>query len=674
MKKLLTIFLLATSFPALADGIMKIKGQTSSYLRPERITVTSDINNQVCTTISQQTFVNRTSQPVWLQYGFPTNINASVIQFRWRAGGQWRTARVSGTPQDTSGVINPGGEVDLLFLDYLGEAPFLFAFRDSLPTDSTLTVELSYIELLKYRNGRVIYDYPLDMKAFAQHPLASFSLSLSLRSERDLVSLANPSHGAVPSSFTNSAAELSFAQNNLPAAQNFVVHYEVSQIDLGVFLLSHKPQNEDGFFIMLAEPDPHTSQHEIIDKIFTFIIDVSGSMAGQKIEQAKAAARFTVNNLNTDDRFNVIKFNSTVTKYRPNPVPATTAEVDGALSFIDQIQAGGGTELQSALLAGLGQQMSDTTANVIIFITDGIASLDQQTIITANTQNVRIFVFGIGNDVNKPLLTQLAANNNGIAEFLENGEVNQRISEFYAQIRDPLLQNINLAFTPTEVSEIYPLQLPDIYVGQQLIVLGRYTRPGNAQVALSGSTFGSPVRYEYAVSFTADSLDNLFLPRMWAKHKIDALFVLMSGVPEGSNQWEEWKREIIRLSLLYGILTLFTSFTDPGVPSAVLEEPLADHAARPSSFVLHQNFPNPFNPETRISYVLTQGPVHVTLRVYDLNGKLVRILVDEMQAPGLHHVAWDGQNDLGVAQASGYYFYVLEVGAIKQMKRMILLR
>jgi Ca-activated chloride channel family protein len=286
---------------------------------------------------------------------------------------------------------------------------------------------------------------------------------------------------------------------------------------------------------------------------------------------------------------------------------------------------------------------------------------------------VRIFVFGIGTDVNKPLLTQLAANNNGVAEFLENGEVNQRISEFYAQIRDPLLQDINLAVTPTTVSEIYPLQLPDIYVGQQLVVLGRYAQPGAAQVALSGSTFGSPVRYDYAVNFTADSLANRFLPRMWAKYKIEALLVLMAGVPQGSNQWEEWKREVIRLSLLYGILTKFTSFSDPGNPSSVEEEP-ANPAATPASFVLHQNYPNPFNPETRISYVLTEGPVHVTLKVYDVNGKLVRVLVDEMQQAGVHHVTWDGHDELGKVLSSGSYFYVLEVEGIRRMKSMVLLR
>ncbi len=674
MKKITTLLLLALALPAFGDGIMKIKGQASTYLTPTEIEVTADLNNQVATTITRQTFVNHTPQHVFPQYGFPTSVNASVTQFRWRVAGEWRTAKITGAGQDTSGVIDPGGEVDRQYLDYLGEAPFLFAFKDSLPADSTLVIELTFIELLQYRLGRVVYDYPLDLQAFAQQPLEHFSLQLGLRSERDLVSLDNPSHGATATSFSDSAAALSFTQSNMPANSNFVVQYEVSQKDLGVFLLSNKPQAEDGFFIMLAEPDPNTSQQEVINKIFTFIIDVSGSMYGQKIEQAKAAARYTINNLNAEDRFNVIKFNSSVTKFRANPVAADFNEVQQALAFIDAISAGGGTNLQDAVLAGLGQQMSDTTANVIIFMTDGIASLDQQAVIAANTKEVRIFVFGIGNDVNHSLLTQLAANNNGLAEFLGNDEVTQRISEFYAKIRNPLLQNIRLTFTPTAIDEVYPLQLPDIYVGQQLIVLGRYAQPGPSQVTLSGASFGAEVRYNYPVSFTADSLANRFLPRMWAKSKIDVLLVLMSGVPVGSNQYEEWKKEVIRLSLEYGILTRFTSFTDPGPPTFV--EETSSSAVAPSDFVLQQNYPNPFNPETKIVFHVPANVERqrVVVKIYDLLGRLITVLFDREVAPGRYEVTWNGKDLFGRDLPSGTYIYRLEAGGVKVTKRMTLLR
>ncbi|NUO83338.1 VWA domain-containing protein, partial [candidate division KSB1 bacterium] len=389
---------------------------------------------------------------------------------------------------------------------------------------------------------------------------------------------------------------------------------------------------------------------------------------------AKAAALFTVDHLNASDRFNVIKFNSSVTMFRPNPVPAEFNEVQQALAFIDAISANGGTNLQGAVLAGLGQEMSDTTANVIIFITDGIAALDQQAVIAANTKKVRIFVFGIGTDVNKNLLTQLAANNNGLAEFLGNDEVTQRISEFYAKIRNPLLQNIRLTFTPTAVDEVYPLQLPDIYVGQQLIVLGRYAQPGPAQVTLTGTSFGEETRYEYPVSFTADSLANRFLPRMWAKSKIGALLVLMSGVPEGSNQWEEWKKEVIRLSLLYGILTRFTSFKDPGPPTFVEEENAGMIA--PSDFVLQQNYPNPFNPETRIVFYvpLSAEQQHVVIKIYDLLGRLVAVLFDREVAPGRYEVTWNGKDLFGRDLPNGMYIYRLEAGEVMLAKRMTLLQ
>ncbi len=180
----------------------------------------------------------------------------------------------------------------------------------------------------------------------------------------------------------------------------------------------------------------------------------------------------------------------------------------------------------------------------------------------------------------------------------------------------------------------------------------------------------------HSMRFGSDSLANRFLPRLWAKYKIDALLVLMAGVPQGSNQWQEWKQEVIRLSLLYGILTPFTSFTDPGTsPIAVAEEP-ASPTAMPVGFVLLQNYPNPFNPETRIVFYVSPEAARqrVVLEIYDLLGRLVAVLFDREAAPGRYEVVWNGKDLRGHEVPSGIYVYRLQAGQMEVAKRMVLLR
>jgi Ca-activated chloride channel family protein len=282
---------------------------------------------------------------------------------------------------------------------------------------------------------------------------------------------------------------------------------------------------------MIAEPDPGAAQSEIIDKTFLYVIDVSGSMGGDKIVQARQAADYCISHLNPDDKFNIVKFNSSATTYRGTPIQATAANVAAARDYISSLSAGGGTNINAALTTALGQFTTDTTSNIIIFITDGLASVDLNAITQANQHNARIFVFGIGTNVDKSILTQIAQQNNGVSEFLMNDEVNSRISSFYTKIKDPVIQDINISFSSGGINpaDLLPLNIPDIYVGQQLIVAGRYSNPGSTSVTLSGNNVSGPVQYTYNTTLS-DSAQNAFVAKIWAKMRIDALMILIYTV------------------------------------------------------------------------------------------------------------------------------------------------
>jgi Ca-activated chloride channel family protein len=492
-------------------------------------------------------------------------------------------------PQDTTSTGGPGGNVDHQFLDYLGESPFLFSFNDTLKADSTLETQITFIELLKYRSGEMLYVYPAKLPTFTGQTINRFEIAVTLNSERTITDFNSPSNPDCNIEFGPGTGSLSYRAENISSLQNFSAAYAVSQEEFGVFVTGVKPPGEDGYFLMLAEPDPSTSQQQVIDKIFTYIIDVSGSMSGEKILQAKEAARYCIEHLNAGDKFNIIKFNSSATRFRNQPIDATMANIQLGLDWIDALQAGGGTNLGEALLSGLDQNMGSETSNIFIFLTDGRGSINFDEVKAANTKNVSIFVFGIGQGVDEITLRRIAADNNGIAEFLGNDQVANRIPDFYNKIKDPLILNVEVDFTGGDIKEVYPLQLPDIYVGEQLVITGRYQSSGSATVDLVGKSINDTVRYTYTFSLPDDSTGNIFIPKMWAKQKIESLLLLIAQFGEDSNQGKEYIVEVIRLSKKYGIMTPYTSFKDEGDATGVEFEDLVMPDATPFTFQLMQN-------------------------------------------------------------------------------------
>ena len=692
MKRMITtLFLFFLSSQLFASAVIKVMNKPQTYLTPHQIEIKTEINNQIAVTTVRQYFKNTTGDSIMMKYGFPLPANASVIGVDYFINGNYYQAEIVGQPMDTT-ASGPGGQQDYDFINFCGKSPFFFSFKDTLFPDSSLMVEQKTIELLQYFSGQSVYSYPLNLKNFVSSNLDSISLDLIIRSQRRLLEINATDFFPNQQTVENFEATIVYTKSNFPADQDLTVQYKVSQEELGVFLLSMKPPNEDGYFLLLAEPNPETSQEEIIDKYFTFIIDNSGSMSGVKMEQAKEAAVFCINHLNSDDFFNIVKFSSSIQTFNPQPIQASAFNVNDGLDYVSQIQAGGGTNIHQALLTGLQQNMPDSTANIFIFLTDGRATAgitDPEQILSdiknVNLKDVRIFSFGIGTGVNRYLLTSISEQNNGLAEYLMNDQVETRISSFYNKIRNPLMQNVQVDFSDIDVTEVYPLNIPDIYVGEQLVILGRYKSPGSAQVVLKGQGVSDSLKYTYDIQFSSDSTENLFIPKMWARKKIDALLALIDIVGENSNQGQEYKNEIISLSIQYGIMTKYTSFQAPthpiDPPPTSVEEELMVEKSVPSNFILLPNYPNPFNLKssfstTKIPFVINGGQktYHVKIRIYDLTGRLIVVLEDKMYRTGRYQISWNGRDQFGSKVSAGVYVYVLSVDGFKMSKKMLVVR
>ncbi|MDH7570809.1 MAG: VWA domain-containing protein, partial [Armatimonadota bacterium] len=299
-------------------------------------------------------------------------------------------------------------------------------------------------------------------------------------------------------------------------------------------------------------------------KEITFVLDTSGSMSGEKLDQAKRALKFALDHLNRNDRFNLISFSGDVELFRPHLVDATPESVAAARRFVEELQARGGTNIHDALLAALKQQSPRRgVPAMILFLTDGLPTVgvtDLKEILSnvnkTRVEGLRLFVFGVGDDVNTYLLDRLSGENGGVSEYVRPGEdLEVKVSSFYTKIATPALSNLELDYGGAEVYDVYPKRLPDLFAGTQVLVTGRYRKPGRFTLTLRGSVGGEPRRFTYPADFSGEDRGTSFIPRIWATRKVG--YLLDELRLHGHNQ--ELVDEVTRLGMEYGIVTPYTS-------------------------------------------------------------------------------------------------------------------
>ncbi|MGE5313083.1 MAG: VWA domain-containing protein [Acidobacteriota bacterium] len=696
MKKLFYVLLASVIFcPRIfGNGVAIIDAVKAKYLQLDSTTVTVSVIGQIAKTTTTQYFRNTGTAPAVTKFGFPLSEQASAIQLRWKAGTVWATAAIAGAKQDTT-LPGGGGTPAASLVSYLGKTPLYFPIPDTIRTGAALAVELTYVEFLPYASGNVSYVYPSDYHLIQSGAIMRQRFDFALSSQRAIDSIRVVStHPVALQANDRENARVLIDLQQQPGSQNYAIKYVLNSNQLGLFAFSTKfpagavPDSlGNGFLTFIAEPDADTTTGSI-PKVFTLIVDRSGSMSGTKMDQAKKAAAFIVQNLNQGDRFNVIDFDDITASFRPGHVAFTPQARDSALLYINALYARGGTSISGAFSTAIPQfgAAADNSANIVIFLTDGqatsgitltptlVKSIDD--LITASKRSISVFSFGIGGDVNQQLLTLIASHNKGLATFLGNDELYASITDFYLTIRYPVLINSHITFVPPVITQVYPDSLPNLYKGKQMIVAGRYQQAQPVRVVLTGTAFDRQVSYEYNVALSDTAVSTYqFLPKIWAKRKIESLMVRYFALASTSNEAKALKAEIIQLSQAYGVITAFTSYTSDGateVRSASSEDAGVLNAG---SFELLGNYPNPFNPTTTIKVrVSTAFHGVLEMRIYSILGRLVRTLGLRVSGEGIYEVVWDGRDDQGVSVPSGIYLYGMELNDAVRVGKMTLVK
>lgn len=540
------------------------------------------IDNQIATTRIDQTFFNQNDWVAEGTYYFPVPPGATIDQFSMIVDGD----EVEATLLDAEEARRIYEEIvrtmrDPALLQYVGRN-VIEARIFPIEPGAERQVQIEYQQVLTIENGLVQYSYPLNTERFSAAPLEQASIRVEVDSADPVRAVYSPSHQIAVDKESDNHFVAGWEASNVWPDSDFELIYSVSSESIGANLLSYwDPVNDEGTFMLLAAPGIDVDQQRVAKDII-LVLDTSGSMEGDKIEQAKTALTYVLGQLNEGDRFTIVEFSTGVRLFDDDLVGID--EVEDAMRWVDRLQATGGTNINAALTEAL-DLVDRERPTYLLFLTDGLPTegeTDASTILhnvdNAMRENVRLFSFGVGDDVDTVLLDTLSQEHHGATTYVRPGEsLDDTIGAFYGKISAPVLIDVEIEIDGVRTEEIYPSPLPDIFAGTQLVVVGKYDQPGPVTITMTGMVNGQQQTIVYEGQELRDdrgSGASETLPRLWATRKIG--YLLNQIRINGENR--EWIQAIIDLSVEYGIVTPYTSYliTEDDILSASGRSGLAD--------------------------------------------------------------------------------------------------
>jgi Ca-activated chloride channel family protein len=552
-------------------------------LEVEYVKVQTRINDQVAVTAVDQEFYNPNPARLEGTFVFPVPKGAHLDRFSMEIDGKQVDAELLSAEKARNVYEDIVRKLrDPALLEYAGQEMFKVRIFPIEP-NSKKRITLSYTQLLKSDGGLVAYALPLSTEKFSCKPVKSVSVKVDVQTRRPLKSIYSPTHSVDIKRDGANRATAGFEASNSQGDTDFGLYFAAEKDEVGVNLLTHRTAGEDGYFLLLASPGLETKDRQVLPKDVAFVLDTSGSMAGKKLEQAKKALQFCVENLNENDRFELIRFSTEVEPLFDKLVPAGKQNRQRAEEFVDQLRPMGATAIDDALRKALELQTGsshrsehgdqdpaegrpgETRPFVVIFLTDGrptIGVTDEDKIVAnvqkENDRHTRIFCFGIGTDVNTHLLDKITEETRAFSQYvLPEEDLEVKVSSFFSKIKEPVLTNPELQFGgDVKVTRLYPSPLPDLFKGEQLVLVGRYSGQGDSGAVLRGTINGGAQKLAYDVNFPAECSDNEFIPRLWATRRVG--YLLDEIRLHGENS--ELRDEVTELARKYGIVTPYTSY------------------------------------------------------------------------------------------------------------------
>lgn len=542
-----------------------------------------EIIDQVATTVLELTLLNPSATGQEAVLIFPVQDGVTV-----------RAVQYDGVGPEPTAKLLTKDEARRIYDEIVREArdPALVEFigmnliRTSvfpIPPGGTQKLRLTFEQVLASDGGRVEYILPRS-NSFAD-PACAWNVEFEVRSKAQLVTVYSPTHS------------LNITENQANRARGRISGIGSAVGTIRLAYLVKQESNAEPAFTVIAYPDAEISQtgggyfmvlggvpsrppdetpraREVV-----IVFDRSGSMRGEKLRQAQAAAEQVIEGLREGEAFNIIDYSDSVRSYAQAPVLKTAQTAREAKEYIAAMRAEGGTNIHDALLEALRPEPTAGMLPLVLFLTDGLPTIGERdegrlrsALKAANTSGRRIFSFGVGFDVNTPLLTALSAQSRAMSTFvLPSEDVEVKVSRVFRGLSGPVMAAPTLtaldadgSVTTRRIRDVMPADLPDFFEGDQVLLCGAYVGDAPLTLRIRGDVGGVERACDIRFDPRSASTRHDYVPRMWASRRIASLLdeVRQAGASGGTTdaRMKELTDEIVRLSVRYGVLTEYTAF------------------------------------------------------------------------------------------------------------------
>ena len=564
-----------------------------------------------------QTFRNPNDDWVEGVYVFPLPENAAVDHLKLRVGERVIEGRIK--ERETARRIyqaakRQGKKAGLLE----GERPNIFTTSiANIGPKEEITVDIEYQQTLRYDQGAFRLRFPMvvgpryipgnvrvakfgaggwsvgtdrvpdaeKIRAPVLPPafgkINPVKLSIELEPGFALSELKSSYHPVAVSEDGSGGYEINLKDGEVPADRDFELVWKPetgAQPQAGLFT---ETTNDGRYILVMVMPPtakPADGKAKGLPREVIFVIDVSGSMAGTSIKQAKAALALAIDRLRADDRFNIVGFNDTAFTLFPNPRPADRMTRETAKRFVHSLVADGGTRMAPAVRLALKGRPPAGHIRQMVFLTDGAIGNERELfgIINDRLGDARLFTIGIGSAPNSYFMTKAAEVGRGT--FTHIGDVNEvgvRMAALFEKLESPVLTDLAVAWPDGMKAEMWPARLPDLYAGEPVIFTARAPNATSDSAPESQGTIAVTgriglARWQGTLSLRGGKATP-GVSKLWARDKISGL---MDTLHEGGDA-NDVRRQVVALGLGHHLVTKYTSLIAVDVtPSRPQAEPL----------------------------------------------------------------------------------------------------
>mgnify|MGYP002632666945 CR=1 FL=1 len=565
---------------AITSGALRVTRGAAHYELPLlHTTVDAWIAGLVAEVEVTQSYTNPFDEPIEATYLFPLPDDSAVHAMTMDVGDRHIVGRVE-RRDDARRIYDDArrnGQTAAL-LDQ--ERPNVFTQRvaNILPGES-IDITISFAEVLDYEGGAYEWVMPLvvgprfvpaegtgvigEAPSALDAPLSEgpTGQTVDLRVEIDagmaIRGIRSPSHALRVDQETPSTAFVELDGDDVPN-KDFVLRYALSGDRPEAAALSHFDEQGGHFLLFIQPPTDDHLDGMITPKDLVFLVDTSCSQSGAPMEAAKRAMHHAIDGMNPEDTYEILSFNSTVGPAIQGG--ADRGSKERGKDFVDGFRGAGGTNMLAGVQAAMAGGQRDAL-RTILMITDGYVG-NEPAILGAIEENLgrnRFFTLGTGSSVNRFLLDRAAQLGRGDVQVIRPDEDAQpAVERFYERIRNPLLTDIDVAWSGVELLDVQPDPVQDLFSGQPLVLLGRYETPGRGQITVSGRLGNRPWSQTLDVDFTGEAT-NPALGSLWARRWIEDLS-LRQNFGRAFDDRDRFEEEVTDLALRYSLMSAYTSF------------------------------------------------------------------------------------------------------------------